>query len=65
MAGTGVAKAAGTTTSADAEPAAQPRVTLPALRHEVHTVTFLGVPFSTVRTVWTLGFQRRLVRRWE
>jgi hypothetical protein len=43
----------------------QPRVTLPALRQEVHTLTRLGVPPTSVRTRWMLGFQRRLVRTWE
>ena len=33
--------------------------------HEVHTVNLVGVPFTVVRTVCTLGFQRRRVRRWE
>lgn len=40
-------------------------MTLPALRHDVHALTFFGVPFCTVRTVWMLGFQRREVRRCE
>src|SRR5580765_2480370 len=43
-------------------------VTLPALRHEVQTLSRLGVtPASPTRarTRWMLGFQRRLVRRWE
>lgn len=41
------------------------RVTLPALRHEVHTFRRLGVPATTARTRWMFGFQRRLVRRCE
>lgn len=38
---------------------------MPALMHEVHTVSLVGVPLILVRTVWTLGFQRRDVRRCE
>jgi hypothetical protein len=38
------------------------RVTLPALRQEVHTLTRLGVPPTIARTRWMFGFQRRLVR---
>ena len=41
------------------------RVTLPALRHEVHTFRRLGVPATTARTRWMFGFQRRLFRRCE
>lgn len=41
------------------------RVTLPAFRHDAQTSRRLGVPLSTVRTVWMFGFQRRLVRRCE
>src|SRR5690606_17686288 len=41
------------------------RVTLPALRQEVHTLTRLGVPPTIARTRWMFGFQRRLVRMWE
>jgi hypothetical protein len=42
------------------------RVTLPAFRQDVHTVTRRRVPGETsARTVCTLGFHRRLVRRWE
>ena len=37
----------------------------PARRHEVHTEMRRGAPFTTARTRWMLGFQRRLVRRWE
>ena len=37
------------------------RVTLPALRHEVQTLSRLGVPSTTTRTRWTFGSQRRLV----
>ena len=40
-------------------------MTLPALRHEVHTLRRLGVPATTARTRWMFGFQRREVRRWE
>jgi len=40
----------------------QARATLPALRHEVHTLSFLVVPPPAgVRTVWMLGSQRRRV----
>ena len=40
--------------------------TLPALRQPVHTETRRMVPGEiTARTRWMLGFQRRLVRRWE
>jgi hypothetical protein len=46
-------------------PGAQ-RVTLPALRHDVQTLTRLGVtPLMSALTRWMLGFQRRLVRRCE
>jgi hypothetical protein len=39
---------------------------LPALMHDVHTFIRLVVPPPAgVRTVWMLGFQRRLVRRCE
>jgi hypothetical protein len=42
------------------------RVTLPALRQEVQTVTRRRVPGATsARTVCTFGFHRREVRRWE
>ncbi len=44
------------------------RATLPALMHDVHTSSFVGVfPLlpASARTVWMLGFQRRRVRRWE
>ena len=43
----------------------QTRETLPALMHEVHTLSFFGVLPTIARTVWMLGFQRRLVRRCE
>ncbi len=44
----------------------QPRVTLPAFRHEVHTVIRRRVPGATsARIFCTLGFHRRWVRRWE
>lgn len=33
--------------------------------HEVHTWRRFGAPSTTARTRWTLGFQRRLVRRCE
>jgi hypothetical protein len=39
--------------------------TLPALMHEVQTLRRFGVPETTARTVWMLGFQRRRVRRCE
>ena len=41
------------------------RWTLPALRHEVHTFTRLGVPLTIARMRWMFGFQRRLVRTCE
>lgn len=41
------------------------RVTLPALRHEVHTLRRLGLPATIARTRWIFGFQRREVRRCE
>ncbi len=42
------------------------RVTLPALRHDVQTLSRRRVPDLTMaRTVWMFGFHRRLVRRWE
>ena len=45
---------------------AQPRVTLPAFRHEVQTLSRRRVPgATTARTVWTFGFHRRCVRRCE
>src|SRR5262245_58319095 len=31
----------------------------------VHTLTRLAEPPTRARTRWMLGFQRRLVRRWE
>ena len=40
-------------------------VILPARMQEVQTWTRLGEPFTRARTLWMLGFQRRLVRRWE
>jgi hypothetical protein len=40
-------------------------VILPAFRHEVQTLTRLGVLPITARTRWMFGFQRRLVRMWE
>ncbi len=38
---------------------------MPAFRHEVHTLRRFGVLPTMARTRWMLGFQRRLVRRWE
>jgi hypothetical protein len=38
---------------------------LPALMQEVQTLSRFGVPFTTARRVWMLGFQRRRVRRCE
>src|SRR5579864_3361802 len=32
---------------------------------EVHTWTLRGEPLTIALTLWMLGFQRRLVRRWE
>src|SRR5687767_14171237 len=32
---------------------------------DVHTCSRLGEPFTMARTRWMLGFQRRLVCRWE
>ena len=40
-------------------------LTLPALMHEVQTLMRFGVPLTTVRTDWMLGYQRRGVRRCE
>ena len=39
--------------------------TLPARMHEVQTFRCVGVPFTSARTRWMFGSQRRLVRRWE
>jgi hypothetical protein len=39
--------------------------TLPERMHEVQAWMRLGVPFTSARTRWTFGSQRRLVRRWE
>src|SRR5690606_28406734 len=39
--------------------------TLPAFRQAVQTWRRRGAPLTTARTFWTLGFQRRFVRRWE
>ncbi len=33
--------------------------------HEVHTFRCVGVPFTSARTLWMFGSQRRFVRRWE
>lgn len=41
------------------------RVTLPALMHDVQTCRRRGVPFTSARTFWMFGFQRRLFRLWE
>ena len=38
---------------------------MPALMQEVHTFSRFGVPFTTARTGWMFGFQRRRVRRCE
>ena len=52
--------------ASDVRRAGQARVTLPAFRQEVQTVTRRRVPGATsARTVCTLGFHRRGVRRWE
>lgn len=40
-------------------------MTLPALMHDVQTFKRVGDPFTSARTRWMLGFQRRLFRRWE
>ena len=40
-------------------------MTLPALMHEVQTDNRRGEPATIARTRWMLGFQRRLLRRWE
>jgi hypothetical protein len=31
----------------------------------VHTLILRGTPFTTTRSRWMLGFQRRRVTRWE
>jgi hypothetical protein len=36
-------------------------VTLPALMHDVQTVSRLGLPETVARIRWMFGFQRRLV----
>ena len=33
--------------------------------HDVHTCSRCGEPFTTARTFWMFGFQRRFVRRCE
>src|SRR4051794_808137 len=56
-------------TSRNAGPARAPtrkaprgqRVTLPAFRHPVHTLSRLRVPSTVARTRWMLGSKRRLV----
>ena len=45
--------------------AARQRETLPALMHEVQTLSRFGVRPTTARTRWMFGFQRRDVRRCE
>ena len=40
-------------------------MTLPALRHFTQTFTRLGTPFTSARTRWMFGSQRRGERRWE
>src|ERR1700676_3728699 len=40
-------------------------VILPARMQDVHTCNRRGEPFTSARTRWMLGSQRRLVRRWE
>src|SRR5205085_4430170 len=37
------------------------RVTLPAFRQPVHTLSRFGVPFTVARTRWMFGSKRRLV----
>jgi hypothetical protein len=37
------------------------RTTLPALMHDVQTLSRLGLPATMARTRWIFGFQRRLV----
>ncbi len=39
--------------------------TLPDRMHDVQTWRRRGDPSTSARTFWMLGFQRRLVRRWE
>jgi uracil-DNA glycosylase len=41
------------------------RVTLPAFRHEVQTLSRFGVPETIARTRWMFGSKRRFVRRCE
>ena len=41
------------------------RVTLSALMHDVQTFNRTGDPFTSARTRWMFGFQRRLFRLWE
>jgi hypothetical protein len=41
------------------------RWTRPAFRQDVQTLSLRGVPFTTARTLWMLGFHRRGERRWE
>jgi hypothetical protein len=40
-------------------------VIFPARMHDVQTEMRRGEPFTSARTFWMLGSQRRLVRRWE
>lgn len=49
----------------DFQSAQEARATLPALMHEVHTFSRLGVLPTNARTRWMFGFQRRLVLRCE
>jgi hypothetical protein len=39
--------------------------TLPDRMQEVQAFSLLGEPFTTTRTRWMFGSQRRFVRRWE
>jgi hypothetical protein len=41
------------------------RMTLPALMHDVHAWMRFGVPFTSARTRWMFGSQRRLIRLCE
>ena len=47
-------------TRAVVEDSAQ-RLTLPALRQPVQTLTRFGAPFTVARTRWMFGLKRRLV----
>ncbi len=48
-----------------AQPLRAQRVTLPAFRQVVQTLSRFGVAPIFARTRWMLGFQRRFVRRCE